>query len=75
MTFGQRPDDKGPALQRYGDGAFYPENIAKQRALFGDQYGEIGGGRKVQCGWSMRGRTSKTHEGHGGRGADSCRVS
>lgn len=46
MTFGQRPDDEGTAPQRYGDRAPHPENIAKQRALFGDRYGEIRGETK-----------------------------
>lgn len=75
VTLGQRLDDKRPALQRYGDRAPHPENIAKQRALFGDQYGEIRRETKPQCGCSTRVRMSKTHKGRRGRGASSRRVS
>lgn len=46
MISEQRPDDQGPALQRSGDGAFSTENVTKQRALFGDQHGEILGERE-----------------------------
>lgn len=31
VTFEQRPNDKGPALQIFGDRVFHRENITKQR--------------------------------------------